>query len=260
MYKLKSRGKERLLVRTKANTDTPVSETRELSKHPLTIVALSFFLTGVVGTYLNHRYDESTRTREATVKTYDTVRTSMDDLRTSFELYAASTKHSLMGLEGGAPPAIVERYSGAYREAYSHWVERRTEDFAIIGQAFNGSQQRNAIGGIMSLLNIGTEQLDNCIEQQYVQYARAPGRPIKPLICPANPPVSEFSVNERLFHLHLCVMMLSILRPQPLDDFLPIAARDRKLEPAVSELQQTCSPSKLAGVNIPAQSTDALKK
>ncbi|WP_157648773.1 hypothetical protein [Burkholderia ubonensis] len=223
-----------------------------IGRHPAVLVVLGFILSGIVGTHVTKRIDEYSKQREAITRDRDSLRSAIDDLRASFELYAAGTKHVMMTLESNSAEDLRQQALKDYSAAYSTWVQRRVIDYTAIEQRFAGTDNGNTITSIGNLLEIGTEQLDNCIQRHLEAHSKADPVVRGSLICAAQFPVTEYKVDSRLLSLRLCMRVLALsIRPHPLSDFEPASKRAIVTAKFLDQIEGACSPAPLAGLNMP---------
>ncbi|HKT62128.1 hypothetical protein [Burkholderia sp. 22313] len=229
-----------------------------ISRHPAILVVIGFLLSGIVGTYITKRVDESTRQREAITKDRDSLRSAIDDLRASFELYAAGTKHVMMTLESNSADNLRQQATQGYATAYANWVQRRVIDYTAIEQRFAGTENGDTVTSIGNLLEIGTEQLDNCIQRHLEAHSKADPVTHGSLSCAAQFPVAAFNVDSRLLSLRLCMRVLAMaIRPHPATDFASPRARDVQTSKFLEQIEGACSPAPLAGLNMPLKDAPA---
>ncbi|WP_155753765.1 hypothetical protein [Burkholderia anthina] len=223
-----------------------------LTRHPAMLVVLGFFLTGIVGNRLTQKVDEDNRHRAAVTKDFDSLRSSIDDLRSSFELYASGVKHLMMTLQVGETGENRQQALKDYSAAYAQWVQHRVTDYTLIEQRFADTDGGDIVVSVGNLLEIGTEQLDNCIQRHLTQPNGQKLKSDQSLECEAMFPVSAYNVSSRLLSLRLCMRMLAMsIRPLPAHDFDPLPARSLQTDQFLRRMDSACSPKELAGLDMP---------
>jgi hypothetical protein len=223
-----------------------------LSRHPAMLVVLGFVLTGIVGNRLTQKVDEDNKHREAVTKDRDSLRSSIDDLRSSFELYASGVKHLMMTLQAGETGENRQQALKDYSAAYAQWVQHRVTDYTLIEQRFADADGGDIVVSVGNLLEIGTEQLDNCIQNHLTRPNVQKRRSDKALECEAMFPISAYNISSRLLSLRLCMRMLGLsVRPLPANDFDPPSARSLQTGRLLRRMDNACSPKNLAGLDMP---------
>lgn len=207
------------------------SRANALIKHPTVLVFVGFVLTGVVGNWLGHVQDEKVREREATVKSMDDLRASIDDISLAFHGYLTRTNALIDSIERQAPASEVVQARAAYATAADKWDERLSVDGPNLRQRFPTQPVDPAVAAIMNEASGTTNFIADCITSDTVEPLSQPfnGRSVS-LVCPhgnQNPPVAA---STRLMALSFCLNLLtSAMRPDPKSDFNAPALDNRQV-------------------------------
>ncbi|MGY6237146.1 hypothetical protein ACW910_06400 (plasmid) [Burkholderia ambifaria] len=164
----------------------------------------------------------------------------------------------MMTLESGKTGEAQQQALKDYSAAYAHWVQHRVTDYTSIEQRYAGSDNGNVIASVGNLLEIGTEQLDNCIQRHLTRANVTNPISGKPLECEATFPMSGYNISSRLFSLRLCMRMLAMsIRPLPAHDFDPPSALNAQTGQLLRRIDDPCSPKNLAGLDMPLRNAPA---
>ncbi|HDR9796672.1 TPA: hypothetical protein QDC59_000203 [Burkholderia cenocepacia] len=223
-----------------------------LLKHQFVLVVFGFFLTTYLATHLTERVNEERRQREATIHDYDQLRSSIDDLLSSFELYAAASKHAMLTLQSQPSDAIRLQAYKDYQAAYATWVQRQSFDYVSINQRFIRSDSASTIIKIGGLMKLGTDLLDTCFQSYFNNAVKLQGNEQIKLVCAGDPPRSDFTIGSRLLSLRLCMDYFSRnIRLHPLFDLKGDEARNAAAAIRLGGIDAVCSPELLVGLNMP---------
>ncbi|KUZ33359.1 hypothetical protein WS52_18775 [Burkholderia territorii] len=216
------------------------------------LVVVGFGLTGLLATHLTEKINDERRQREATIHDYDQLRSAIDDLLSSFELYAAASKHAMLTLQSEPTESIRLQAYKDYLAAYATWVQRHSFDYVSINQRFIHGDTASTINKIGSLMKLGTEQLDTCFQSYFNKAVihRDSGR--IDLSCAIDPPQLPFTVGTRLLSLRLCMDSFARdIRLHPLFDLKGDDARNVATAIRLNRIDNVCSPEQLVGLKMP---------
>ncbi|AJY21275.1 hypothetical protein CH72_2951 [Burkholderia ambifaria AMMD] len=221
-------------------------------KHQFVLVAVGFVLTGLLATHLTEKINDDRRQREATIHDYDQLRSSIDDLLSSFELYAAASKHAMLALQSDpAEPIRLQAYKD-YLAAYATWVQRHSFDYVSINQRFIHGDTASTINKIGSLMKLGTEQLDNCFQSYFNKAVTPRDNERIDLSCGVEPPQLPFTIGSRLISLRQCMDSFARdIRLHPLFDLKGDDARNAVTAIRLDGIDAVCSPERLVGLKMP---------
>jgi len=221
-------------------------------KHQFVLVVFGFFLTTYLATHLTERVNEERRQREATIHDYDQLRSAIDDLLSSFELYAAASKHAMLTLQSQSSDAIRLQAYKDYQAAYATWVQRQSFDYVAINQRFIRGDSSNTIIKIGGLMKLGTDLLDTCFQSYFNSAVPRKENERINLACAGDPPRSDFTIGSRLLSLRLCMDHFSrSIRLHPLFDLKGDEARNAAAAIRLGGIDSVCSPENLVGLNMP---------
>ncbi|MBU9175883.1 hypothetical protein [Burkholderia gladioli] len=220
-------------------------------RHQLFVVISGIVLSSYVAVHVTGKIDEKRRKEEATIHDRNLLRSAIDDLSSSFELYASASKHAMFALRFHPTDAIRQQTYKDYQAAYSTWIQRRAVDYVAINQRYIGGSQGSIIFNIGDLIQIGTEQLDNCIQGHFLDSVVDVKKSLASIQCHATPPLDSFTVASRRTALRQCVdFLVRDIRPHPISDKEEQRALDALAELSLSHIDDTCSPRLLIGVNV----------
>ncbi len=225
---------------------------KALLRHPAFLVILGFLLTNILATKYTRDADEHQKKIETTVRNYDQLRSAIDDLRSSFELYATASLHATLALQLRPSAIILQQAYRDYQSAYSTWAQHQAVDFVSIDQRYILNSSGRTISKIGMLLYLGTEMMDNCMQTRFsinpIKTKDTPGD----LICPAKPRLPSFNAMSRLMNLRFCVDAFArAIRPYPQLDLESNIARDAALDLNLKDIDTYCSPERLTGIKMP---------
>lgn len=221
-------------------------------KHQFVLVVVGFLLTGLLATHLTEKINDERRQREATIHDYDQLRAAIDDLLSSFEVYAAASKHAMFTLQSQPTDVIRLQAYKDYQAAYAAWVQRQSFDYVSINQRFIRGGSSSTISKIGSLMKLGTEQLDNCFQSHFNNAVTHQESGHVNLSCAVDPPVLGFTIGSRLLLLRLCMDSFARdIRLHPLLDLKGDEARNAAATIRLSGIDAACSPEQLVGLKMP---------
>ncbi|MFJ1213295.1 hypothetical protein [Burkholderia pyrrocinia] len=221
-------------------------------KHQFVLVVVGFFLTGYLATHITEQINDERRHQEATIHDYDQLRSAIDDLLSSFELYAAASKHAMLTLQSEPTDAIRLQAYKDYQVAYATWIQRQSFDYVSINQRFIHGETASTISKIGSLMKLGTEQLDNCFQSYFNNAVTHQESGRINLSCSSEPPQSPFTIGSRLMAVRLCMDFFARdIRLHPLFDLKGDEARNAATAIRLDGIDAVCSPEQLVGLKMP---------
>ncbi|WP_334009245.1 hypothetical protein [Burkholderia cepacia] len=221
-------------------------------KHQFVLVVVGFLLTGLLATHLTEKINDERRQREATIHDYDQLRSAIDDLLSSFELYAAASKHAMLTLQSRPTDAIRMQSYKDYQAAYATWIQRQSFDYVSINQRYIHGETASTISKIGSLVKIGTEQLDNCFQSYFNNAVPRQENGRTSLSCSAKQPQEPFTIGSRLFSIRMCMDFFARdIRLHPLFDLKGDEARNAATAIRLDGIDSVCSPERLVGLKMP---------
>jgi hypothetical protein len=222
-----------------------------LGRHPATLVFISFLLSCALGSWLTSVYQERQRNREATVKSMDELRSSIDDFAVAFSRYSSRTGKLMELIESGATGHQLADARSVYEGARDSWNDRFEATTPTIRQRAPSSDN-----GAMSTLwvqqiRVASLLVDQCINN-YTVIAAPLGakRTGKMLLCSLQiPGQSRSTADSRYAHLSSCVgSFVFDARPDPKNDFDTPAQIDGRFVQAVNKINEACATAKLFDV------------
>lgn len=223
-----------------------------LLRHPFVLLVVGFLFTNGVAVYITNKIDNDRRRNEATIRDYDQLRSSIDDLVSSFELYASASKHAMLSLQSHSSDATLQQANRDYQAAYSAWVQRRAIDSVAINQRLVSSSSGSVVMDIGNQIRLGTELLDNCIQSHFNEMPGLRMEKSNDLTCAVSPPLADFTIPARLMALRKCMEFFAgDIRPHPRFDLGSEASHNAMRSLLLTGIDEVCSPEKLIGIKMP---------
>lgn len=210
-------------------------------RHPVVLLLLTSALSIGIGSWLTASYQERQREREATVRSMDELRGSVDDISLAFEQYDLATTHLLTLREAGVPADQLTVAKAAYDDTNERWQLKAFGDLPNVRQRMPGKRGGDATMLILEEISMGAYMLDTCLSKGTVESIPGNGAN-KRIACALHiKGFPERSADERLGRLGACVYSFHLLvRPDPKNDFDSEAQTQIKLGGALSQIQNVC--------------------
>lgn len=191
----------------------------EILRHPLLLLLVGSVITGFLANWFTHRMDEQQKQREATVKTFDSVRGALDDMTISLAQYQARTLHLIDQFSVGAHSPLAIDSMKAYEAAYVNWRERSAADDAILQQTYRDTPMGNQVRTYLSAFDMTSNAIDACMRIYLALPAASSAMTHGDLLCESSDG-KHYKADQRLLHLGYCVNAFVITtRPWPKADF-----------------------------------------
>ncbi|WP_175030509.1 hypothetical protein [Burkholderia lata] len=221
-------------------------------RHPLVLLLVGFVLTNGLALRITNKLDEDRRHNDAVIRDHDQLRSSIDDLAASFDLYASASKHAMLALQSSSSDATLLQANRDYQAAYATWVQHRAIDTVSINQRLVGGSSGHVIIKIGDLVQLGTELLDNCVQSHFNDVSGIRVDKSADLRCSTSAPLPDFTIQSRLIALRLCMNYFTrSIRPHPRFDLGSEAGQNAMTELLLTGIDAICSPEKLVGIKMP---------
>ncbi|AJY19926.1 hypothetical protein UA19_01169 [Burkholderia multivorans] len=257
MYKISTtRRKSRLSLIDRPSPPSIIGRIDVFFRHPTIVVAVGFFLSGIVGTWLTHLNDVHQKARDAIIRNQDTFREAMDDFQVGADTIAAGINHVILRFGTFGKAASLQRAEQDYLSSYAIWVQKFAKDRNIIEQQFSNTPFKTEISGILTNVQGGIEVLDYCIQYHIASaYAFDDHKP-RSVECKLND-TSVINVQALLMNLRICTHTITVtLRPDPRFDFATEEDARALLNVKMNFIRQYCPANKIAaGTDAPIASS-----
>lgn len=215
-------------------------------RHPVVLLLLTSSLSIGIGSWLTAGYQERQREREATVRSMDELRGTIDDIALAFRQYGSAARRLLDVKEAGGPADKLTAAQAAYNKANERWQMKAFGDLPNVRQRMPGDRGGDATVLVLEQVSMGALTLDACLEKGTVESAPGTGA-TKRIVCTLRlKGFPEASADDRLGRLERCVTLFHLLlRPDPKNDFDSEAQTQTRLGGALSDVQKVCGPALL---------------
>src|SRR5260370_321173 len=207
-----------------------------IAGHPLTITAVGFLLTGIIGTYFSNRYSDGQRDHDRFLQLTEARRAAIQAFART--LYERRGRADMLAssLRRGAPSEELEYRKRSYDESYVQWERDLQANLFMIRSAIESEEYTDLEGYVEFQLVPILRAIDTCITAAYDR--RTHGADPKPTldVCNVGGLLSRsrdcaYAVTDQLFRL--------AVRTSP-----PIPAQTHSLrQTADSEIARRCRPA-----------------
>ncbi len=220
----------------------------ELLKHPLLTISFGFLLTGLLGSYLNNRYQEDAKEREQLAQErkqkYDLSLKSIEDFTNL--VYARRTKAAMLqsSLKRMAPKDELIQRKRDYDLAYSEWnTKLQTTLFGI--RRLSGSATYSHFENLVETqLRRPFSLLDSCLTDAYD--TRAGIRSKNQFKCDTDALLQvtldcSYAISDELYKFAV------------IDHQAPTADKQERIQAASKEIDRRCQVSNISYMDSPGK-------